>query len=131
VPPNTRSLRQWHMGQSVLALVEERCRAEGSLKRTETRMAFAAAATDAGLWECEILRTYLWRVIVVSLLSLFLLCLPATAANPARILIINAWDDIMPAAVRRHQTRACRVFTEECRNILRHSRPQPISEQRS
>ena len=38
----------------------------------------------------------LWRLIVVSLPF----CLPAIAASPARILIINAWDDTMPAAVR-------------------------------
>jgi signal transduction histidine kinase len=101
VPPNTRSLRLWRMGQSLLALVEERCRVEGALEQTETRMAFAAATTDAGLWQCGIRRTYLWRVIVVSLLNLFLpFCLPATAADPARILIISAWDGTMPAAVR-------------------------------
>ena len=42
-----------------------------------------------------------WRPIVVSLLTLLLpFCLPATAADSARILIINAWDDTMPAAVR-------------------------------
>jgi PAS domain S-box-containing protein len=63
-------------------------------------MAFAAAATDAGLWQCDIPSRYLWRLIVASLLNLFLpICLPATAADPARILIINAWDDTMPAAV--------------------------------
>src|SRR5262245_19284859 len=101
LPPNSRSLRLWHMGQSVLALVEDRCRAEGSLKQAETRMAFAAAVADAGLWQCDIPRRCLWRVIVVSLLYLFLpFCLPATAADPARVLIISAWDDTMPAAVR-------------------------------
>jgi PAS domain S-box-containing protein len=43
----------------------------------------------------------LWRAIAASLLTLFLpFCLPATAADPARILIINAWDETMPAAVR-------------------------------
>jgi hypothetical protein len=44
---------------------------------------------------------YVWRLIVVSLLNLCLpFCLPAAAADPARILIINAGDDTMPAAVR-------------------------------
>lgn len=43
----------------------------------------------------------LWRLIVAFLLNLLLpFCLPATAADSARILIINAWDDTMPAAVR-------------------------------
>lgn len=64
-------------------------------------MAFASAATDAGLWQRDIPSRHLWRLIVVSLLNFFLpFCLPATAQVPARILIINAWDDTMPAAVR-------------------------------
>src|SRR5262245_30378882 len=82
-------------------LVEERRQAGESLKQTGKRMAFAAAATDAGPSQCNIPSRYLWRPIVVALLNLFLpFCLPATAADPARILIVNAWDDTMPAAVR-------------------------------
>src|SRR5262247_1124267 len=38
---------------------------------------------------------HLWRLIVV----LLLFCPPATAASAPRILIVNAWDDTMPAAV--------------------------------
>lgn len=101
VAPNPHSLRQWHMEQSVVALGEERCRAEGSLEQPEIRMAFASAARDAALWQCDIVRTYLRCVIALSLLILFLpFCLPATASDRARILIINPWDDTMPAAVR-------------------------------
>jgi hypothetical protein len=61
----------------------------------------ASATTGAGLWQCDIPSRYLWRLIVVSLLNLFSpFCLPAAAASHARILIINAWDDTMPAAVQ-------------------------------
>ena len=42
------------------ALVEERRRAEESLKETEARMAFAAASTDTGLWQYDIPSRYLW-----------------------------------------------------------------------
>jgi hypothetical protein len=59
------------------------------------------ACLSGSLWQCDIPSRYLWRLIVVSLLTLFLpFCPPATAADPARILIISAWDDTMPAAVR-------------------------------
>jgi len=64
----------------------------GSRSVHEARLAFAV---DAGLWQCCIPSRYLWRLVVV----LLLFCPPATAASPARILIINAWDDTMPAAV--------------------------------
>ena len=47
-------------------------------------------------WDFYIPTRYLWCLIVVSLPF----SLPASAADPARILIINAWDDTMPAAVR-------------------------------
>jgi PAS domain S-box-containing protein len=97
------------------ALVEERRRAEDLLKQTESRMAFAAAATDAGLW--QIPSRYLWRLIVVSLLMLYLpFCLPATAADPARILIINAWDDTMPAAVRATKAIRNRLAESSLKN---------------
>ncbi|HST10814.1 MAG TPA: hypothetical protein VLL05_10590 [Terriglobales bacterium] len=71
----------------------------------------APATTDAGLWQYDIPSRYLWRLILVSLLNLFSpFCLPATAADPARILIINAWEDTMPAARARndgYQKSAC------------------------
>jgi integral membrane sensor domain MASE1 len=42
------------------ALVEERRRAEESLKRTEARMGVAAASTDTGLWQYELPTGHLW-----------------------------------------------------------------------
>jgi PAS domain S-box-containing protein len=42
------------------ALVEERHRAEESLKQTEARMAFAAASTDTGLWQYDVPTGHLW-----------------------------------------------------------------------
>jgi PAS domain S-box-containing protein len=42
------------------ALVEERRRAEESLKQTEARMAFAAASTQTGLWQYDIPSRHLW-----------------------------------------------------------------------
>jgi PAS domain S-box-containing protein len=42
------------------ALVEERRRAEESLKQTEARMAFAAASTDTGLWQYDVPGGHLW-----------------------------------------------------------------------
>ena len=42
------------------ALVEERRRAEESLKQTEARMAFAAASTDTGLWQYDVPSRHLW-----------------------------------------------------------------------
>ena len=42
------------------ALVEERRRAEQSLKQSEARMAFAAASTDTGLWQYDVSTRHLW-----------------------------------------------------------------------
>jgi PAS domain S-box-containing protein len=42
------------------ALVEERRRAEQSLKQSEARMAFAAASTDTGLWQYDVSAGHLW-----------------------------------------------------------------------
>jgi PAS domain S-box-containing protein len=42
------------------ALVEERRRAEESLKQTEARMAVAAASTDTGLWQYDVPSRYMW-----------------------------------------------------------------------
>jgi two-component system, LuxR family, sensor kinase FixL len=42
------------------ALVEERRRAEESLKQTEARMAVAAASTDTGLWQYDLPMGHLW-----------------------------------------------------------------------
>jgi PAS domain S-box-containing protein len=42
------------------ALVEERRRAEESLKQAEARMAVAAASTDTGLWQYEVPTRHLW-----------------------------------------------------------------------
>jgi PAS domain S-box-containing protein len=42
------------------ALVEERRRAEESLKHSEARMAFAAASTDTGLWQYDVPNRHLW-----------------------------------------------------------------------
>jgi len=78
------------------AIVGERRQAAASLKQAKMRMAFAAAAADPGRWQCRMIPIrYFWCLIMASLPF----CLPATAASPARILIINAWDDTMPAAV--------------------------------
>lgn len=76
----------------------------------------AAAARNADSWQCYFLSRYLWRIILVSL-NLFLpSCLPATAANPARILIINAWDDTMPAAVRATTAIRTRLAESSLKN---------------
>ncbi len=42
------------------ALVEERRRAEESLKQTQARMDVAAASTDTGLWQYEFFTRHLW-----------------------------------------------------------------------
>ncbi|HEY4736256.1 MAG TPA: MASE1 domain-containing protein [Xanthobacteraceae bacterium] len=44
----------------VAALVEERRRAEESLKQTQARMAVAAASTDTGLWQYDVPTGQLW-----------------------------------------------------------------------
>jgi PAS domain S-box-containing protein len=41
-------------------LVEERRRAEESLKETQARMAIAASSTDTGLWQYDIRSRYMW-----------------------------------------------------------------------
>lgn len=89
------------LGNVVASVGGERCPAEERLKPIDARIVFAATATDAGRFRCWISSTYFWAAFAASLLSfLFSFCLPATASSPARILIINAWDDTMPAAVR-------------------------------
>ncbi len=42
------------------ALVEERRRAEATLKQTEARMGVAAASTDTGLWQYDVPTGHLW-----------------------------------------------------------------------
>jgi PAS domain S-box-containing protein len=42
------------------ALVEERRQAEDALKQTEARMAVAAASTDTGLWQYDVLSRHFW-----------------------------------------------------------------------
>ena len=56
---------------------------------------------------------YLRRLIVVSLPF----CLPATTASPAGILIINAWDDTMPAAVRATTAIRNRLAESSLKNM--------------
>lgn len=83
--------------------------------RSNTELGLLAAATrDADAWQCRI-RRHAWRIIFVSL-NLLILCLPATAANSARILIINAWDDTMPAAVRATTAIRTRLAASSLKN---------------
>lgn len=78
------------------SLAEKRCQVEDSLNKSGRRIAFPAAS-DASRWRRYIARRCLWCLLIV---VSQIICLPVTAASPARILIINAWDDTMPAAGR-------------------------------
>jgi C4-dicarboxylate-specific signal transduction histidine kinase len=76
-------------------------RAGQAFKNSHSRVGYAATNSNAARLRRELSRAYSRCVLVASLLSFpSTFCSPATASDPARIIIINAWADSMPAAAR-------------------------------